>query len=154
MELLARLFSLASIPLFILGFGRMIRQVNREQALSQRGPLVNLVISPLLLAFNVIVLRQAQVNAIGPLFLILGIGFGLAWGLSTRLSLRDGSVIGKQSALHLVFWAFSLAITQLLVVVAPASWVVGGLVLMFFSTGTTLGTSLNLLVRMRRLEAG
>jgi hypothetical protein len=74
--------------------------------------------------------------------------------LSTRLSLRDGAVVGKQSILHLVFWALSLAITQLLVAVAPASWVAGGLALMFFSTGTTLGTNLNLLLRIHRLESG
>ncbi len=152
MEFLGRLFSLASIPLTLLGVWGIIRQVNKEQRLGLASPMIGLVMSPLILLLNVLVLRQAQVNCAGPLFLIMGLGFGLAWGLTMRLSLRDGKVVGKQSILHLVFWGISYATTQFLTVVAPASWVAGGLVLMFLSTGTTLGTNLNLVLRQMRLR--
>jgi len=152
MEFLGRLFSLASIPLMLLGVWGIVRQVNKERVIRLASPLIGIFMSPAMLLFNVLVLRQAGVTCVGPLFLVLGLGFGLAWGMTMRLNLRDGRVIGKQSILHLVFWGMSYAITQLLTVFAPASWVAGGLVLMFFSTGTTLGTNLNLIARQMRLQ--
>jgi len=156
MEYLASICSLSSIPAALLGMWGIIRQINKEQKLNLRSPLVGMLFSPMILAVNVVLMRQVALNLAGPLFLILGLGFGLAWGMSMRLSVREGLLIGKQSILHLLFWGLSYAITQGLAVFAPASWVAGGLVLMFFSTGATLGTNLNLIIRTawHRLRAG
>lgn len=152
--MVGRILGLLSIPLMLFTIYKLIRQVNKESKQSLWSPLLNMIMAPVSLLINIVFLHQAVVESIGPLFLILGLGFGLAWGMTMRLNLRQGGVVGRQSILHLVFWGLSFTITQLLSTFAPATWISGGLVLMFFSTGTTLGSSLNLIVRLIALQTG
>jgi len=146
-----RIIGLLSIPLIIIMIVGIIRQVNKDQRVSLGSSLIGLLMAPFTLVINLIFMARAIPTSIGPLLLILGLGFGLAWGFTTRLKISDGVIIARQSILHLVFWAISASLTQLLAAFAPASWVAGGLATMFFSTGTTVGSHLNLLVRQRRL---
>jgi hypothetical protein len=144
-----RIIGLLSIPLMLIMVAGIARQVNKNQRVSIGSTLIGLVMAPIILIINLLFMARAIPTSIGPFLLILGLGFGLAWGFTTRLKISDGVPVARQSILHLVFWAISLTVTQLLAAFAPVSWVAGGLATMFFSTGTTVGSQLNLLVRQR-----
>jgi hypothetical protein len=148
-----RVLSLVSIPLVLLSFYGMIRQMRKELPFRLRTPIIGLIFAPLSLIINVFFLRRAFSEFLGPALLITGLGFGLAWGQATRLYVKGPSIVGKRSVLHIIFWAVSYAITQILATFAPAMWVAGGLSAMFFSTGSGLGNNLNLLIRQLRLRS-
>jgi len=152
LAIIERGVSLLSIPLIGLTLFGLIRQMRKEQPLRISTPLVGLVMAPATLLVNLIFLNQAFSIYLAPALLILGLGFGLTWGQTNRLYQRGETVVGKRSILHLVFWGISYAITQLLAVIAPLWLVAGGLAAMFFSTGSTLGTNLNLFVRLLRFR--
>lgn len=147
-----RMLSLLSVPLVLLSFYGVIRQMRKELPLRMRAPIIGLIFAPLSLIINVIFLQRAFSAFLGPALLITGLGFGLAWGQATRLYIKGPAIVGKRSVLHVVFWAVSYAITQILSTFAPALYVAGGLTAMFFSTGSGLGTNLNLLFRQLRLR--
>jgi hypothetical protein len=173
---IGRILSLLTIPLMGLTVWGLIRQVRTEQRIGLASPLIGAVFAPLALALNVFFLQKAywagvgrtlplllrspgliarfvwtdggiQALVLGPGLLLVGLGFGLAWGQATRLHRKGEALVAKRSMLHLLFWGLSYAATQLLSTLAPAQWVLGGLAAMFLSTGTTLGTNLNLLLR-------
>ncbi len=150
--MLGRILSLLSIPLMGFTIWGLIRQVRKEQRFKLSTPVVGLVMAPITLLINILLLRQAFSACLGPALLIFGRGFGLPGAQPSRLYAKGGALVGKRSVLHLVFWGISYAVTQILASVAPATWVAGGLVAMFFSTGSTLGTNLNLLVRQLRMR--
>jgi hypothetical protein len=150
--MIGRILGLLSIPLMGLTLWGLIQQVSKEQRFKLSTPILGLVMAPVTLLINILFLHRAFSEFLGPALLIFGLGFGLAWGQTAQLYPRDGSLMGKRSILHLVFWGCSYAITQVLSSFAPAMWVAGGLATMFFSTGSTLGTNLNLLVRQLRLR--
>jgi hypothetical protein len=147
-----RILSLLTVPLVLLSFYGVIRQMRKELPFRIRTPIIGLIFAPLSLIINVIFLQRAFSAFLGPALLITGLGFGLAWGQATRLYVKGPAIVGKRSVLHVVFWAVSYAITQILSTFAPALWVAGGLTAMFFSTGSGLGTNLNLLIRQLRLR--
>jgi hypothetical protein len=150
LSVVRRIISLLSIPLVGVMIWMLVQQVRRESRLKLSTPVVGLVMAPLTLLVNIIFLHQAFSVFIGPALLILGLGFGLAWGQTARLYTRQNALMCKRSVMHLVFWGISYGLTQLLATFTTAVWVTGGLAAMFFSTGSTLGTNLNLLVRMLR----
>jgi hypothetical protein len=148
-----RILSLLTVPLVLLSFYGVIRQMRKELPFRIRTPIIGLIFTPLSLIINVIFLRRAFSAFLGPALLITGLGFGLAWGQATRLYVKGPSIVGKRSVLHIIFWAISYAITQILSTFAPALYVAGGLTTMFFSTGSGFGTNLNLLTRQIRLRS-
>lgn len=150
--MIGRLVGLLSIPLVLLTIRGLVQQVRKEQRITTGTAAVGLVMAPLALLVNIILLRQASPAFLGPMLLLAGLGLGLAWGQATRLSRKGPIVVGRRGAMHLIFWAISYGITQLLALVAPAYMVAGGMAAMFFSAGSSLGTNLNLLMRLRRLQ--
>ena len=150
--MIGRVVALLSIPLTALALYGILSQVRREHRIGLWAPLIGLMLSPLMLAINLIFFRQAISGILGPVLLVLGLGFGLAWGQTARLRREGDDVVGRRSLLHLLFWGVSYAATQLLATFTNATWVTGGLVAMFFSTGSGLGTNLNLLWRRQRLR--
>jgi hypothetical protein len=150
--MIGRGFGLLSIVLIGLALWGLIRQVRKPQSLRPSGNLIGIVMAPTMLLVNLIVLRQAAPGLLGPSLLVLGLGFGAAWGQVAKLKTQEGRVLAERSILHLVFWGISYAATQILATFADAAWVAGGLIAMFFATGTSLGTNANLLVRQLRLR--
>lgn len=150
--MIGRGFGLLSIALICLALWGLIRQVRKPQTIRPSGNLIGMVMAPLMLVVNVVVLRQAAPGLLGPSLLVLGLGFGMAWGQVAKLQAQEGRVVAERSILHLLFWGISYAATQILATFATAAWVAGGLIAMFFATGTSLGTNANLLVRQLRLR--
>ena len=147
MEIVGVLIGLLSIPLTVVGFILLIRQIRKTQRIQKRTALIGMFFSILMLVVNLLFLNSALVSLWQPFFLILGGGFGLAWGLTTKLMIREEDIVAKRSIAYILFWAVSLAITQVLAAFARNSVVAFGLGGMFFSAGSSLGTNLNLLTR-------
>jgi hypothetical protein len=151
--MIGRGFGLLSIVLVGFALWGLVRQVRKPLTVRPSGNLIGIAMAPIMLVVNVVVLRQAAPGLLGPSLLVLGLGFGLAWGQVARLRTQDGRVIAERSILHLFFWGVSYAVTQVLATFATAAWVAGGLVAMFFAAGTTLGTNANLFVRQLLLRS-
>jgi hypothetical protein len=152
--MIGRIIGLLSIPMFAFIMWSLIRQVRRPSPVRPGWTALGLVTAPFMLIINFVFLRQAAPGLLGVTLLIFGIGFGVAWGFTAKLSLRDDKVIADRSVLHLVFWAVSFGLTQLLATFGEAWLVAGGLATMFFATGSSLGTNTNLLVRQFRVRKG
>jgi hypothetical protein len=152
MDTVLRIFSLISTVLIALAIWGLIRQVRKTQRLHLAAPIIGLIIAPIMLIINLIFLNRALPGWLAPALLIMGLGFGLAWGQTARLSRQHDAIVTRRSVLHLILWAIAYAVTQLLITFAPLTAVAGGLAAMFFSTGTTVGTNLNLLGRALRLR--
>ncbi|MCL1693317.1 MAG: hypothetical protein M3096_06515 [Actinomycetia bacterium] len=150
--MIGRVVGLLSIPMMAFIMWSLIRQVRKPSAVRPGWTAIGLVMAPVMLIVNLVFLRQAAPGTLGVALLVFGIGFGAAWGFTARLSMRDEKVIADRSILHLVFWAMSFGLTQLLATFAAAEVVAGGLAAMFFATGATLGTSMNLLVRQHQIR--
>lgn len=152
MEMMWRILSLLSVPLMAWAIWGLIRQVRRPTPIRTFTPVLGMVMSTGMLLVNVVLLRQAAPSLLGVSLLVVGLGFGLAWGQTTRLSREGERVVARRSVVHLVFWAVSFGATQLLATFATAALVGGGLVGMFFAAGTTLGTNANLLLRQTQVR--
>jgi len=151
-------------PFMLLSVVGIIVQMRKEQRISMWSPILGIVMAVLMLLVNMVVYSRVLLSEMiifslflprilitGPL-LIAGLGFGLAWGQTMRLYPKGESLVGKQSILHVVFWGISLVISQAFTAFAPASWTAGGIAMMAFSVGTTVGTNLNLLLRQMRFH--
>ena len=157
LDFLGRAVSLLSIPLTLVMIISMIRMVKKEQRARMRSNIIGIIMAPMTLLINVIFLNKALsdfwgVFFIGGLVAVFGLGFGLAWGQTAKLYQKDEQLVVKRSIAHLVFWAFSYVITQLLSAFATTGFVAGGLATMLFSAGSTVGTNTNMLVRQYRLK--
>ncbi len=152
--MIGRIIGLLSIPMMAFIMWGLIRQVRKPSPVRPGWMAIGLVTAPVMLIINLVFLRQAAPGTLGVALLVFGIGFGMAWGFTARLSVRDERVIANRSILHLVFWAISFGLTQLLATFATAEVVAGGLATMFFATGSSLGTNINLLVRQLLVRRG
>jgi len=149
--MIGRVIGLVSILAVGLALWGLWRQVSKPRPLSRWTPIIGLVMAPLTVVINVVVLRQAQPELLGLLLGVGGLGFGLAWGQAARLEARGTQILAQRSVMHLACWAASYAATQLLASFANAGWVAGGLTMMFFAAGATIGTNADLFIRRRRL---
>ncbi len=86
---------------------------------------------------------------------VLGLGLiiGVIWGASTRLYAQGGRVMGRRSLLFLAGWGLSWALSQGLNLLGSALLASAGLLPLFFTTGTHLGSQANLLVRRLYFKA-
>jgi len=148
---LGRFVGFISTIFIVVGFSKLIKQMKKTNRMRARTHLMSIVFSVLMLAFNALVLKDIRINWWFVFFLIFGAGFGFAWGTTTTLDIQEDKVVGKRSVLYIYFWVASLAITQVLALIAKANVVAIGLVGMFFSTGASLGTNGNILYRMKHL---
>lgn len=150
--MIGRIIGMVSILAVALALWGLWRQVSKPRPLSKWTPVIGLVMAPLALLVNVVILQQANPDLLGVMLGVGGLGFGLAWGQAARLEADGTRVLATRSVVHLACWAASYAATQLMVSFANAGWVAGGLTMMFFAAGTTIGTNANLWFRHRRIR--
>ncbi len=147
-SLLGQLVGVLSILLLIVGFVMLMRNMKKTSTLRIRSHLISIVFSMLMLIINILFLKSAVNLWLVTLAFFLGLAFGFLWGLTTRLTLRGRQVLGRRSILFVIFWLVSLVITYILSLIASRQVVALGLGGMFFSAGTTIGTNLNLILRI------
>jgi hypothetical protein len=124
----------------------------KERRLTRLSTFISLLLSLAMLPLFT-ALSGAQLNPLlGWPLLVLGLLVGLIWGRSTRLYYRDEKVMGKRSLFHLVGWGLSWALSQFLALFDSALLAALGLVPIFFTTGTQVGTQANLLFRLLFLK--
>ena len=154
MDVLTALFKLVavlSIPLVILSVYMMVRSVGKARRITRRSLLIQLATSPaLLVVYSLLLGISVAVKWAVPL-VMLGIGLGGFWGLSTVLAVRNGQVDGTRSVLYIWLWGATFVLTQLLAVFATDGATAGGLATMCFSMGAAVGMNGSLFVRHRAL---
>ena len=142
-----------SIALVGVALWALARQIGRPTRMRVWTPLIAAVFAPLMLLLNLLFLRQASPGAWALGLGLAGVVFGTLWGRTTRLRLGDGGTVeAERSSLHLVMWGIAFALTQVLAAAAEARWVAGGLAAMFFATGVTMGSSVDLTWRYRKVS--
>ena len=145
--MVATIVAIGSVVLSILALWALARQLCKELPITAKELLLGLFASVLMLAVNLLPMRRALRGLAVPVGLAVGLAFGLAWGLASRFVTRDGGVYVRRSALHLIFWGVSCALTQALAWFAPTGWIVAGLTGTAFAAGTTIGMNLNHMFR-------
>jgi len=150
-DFLGRFVGFISVLLTGFGFIMLVRQIKKSNKIKASSHLLSIIFSVIMFTFNVFVFNSVAFQWWVLLLLLFGAGFGMAWGTTTKLNLQNNGVIGRRSVLYIYFWLASLAATQLLSLFAQRDIVAFGLAGMFFSTGATIGSNLNIILRMRKL---
>lgn len=94
---------------------------------------------------------------LGVPLLLVGLLLGFLRGQAVKLTWADKIVVGRNSALFIILWGFSLGLSQLLGLLGSPLLASLGLVPVLFSTGLQLGFNANLFLRrlvMRRGKPG
>ena len=147
LTVILRIVGFLSIPLVLFSAYMMVRSVGRARRISRRSLFLQLGFSPVfLIGYSLLLGISIAFKWAVPL-VILGLGVGGFWGLSTRLTLRGQQVVGTRSTWYIVLWGASFALTQILALFATEGAAAGGLATMVFSTGITLGMNGGLLLR-------
>ena len=106
--MIGRILGLLSIPLTIIMLVSLARQLKKNQQMSVGSSFVAILMSSAILTINLVFTFQSMSQCVLLPLLFLGLVLGLAWGQTTRLAISHGAVVGRQSILHLVFWAISV----------------------------------------------
>jgi hypothetical protein len=136
-------------------FYKMAKTVGKEQPARSRTYFIGIVMPCVMMLINLLFMFQALISGCSGYWILLilgGFGLGYFWGRSSKLYKKGADLVVKRTVLHLVIWAASYSLTQLLATIVPASIVAGGLATMFFSTGSSIGMNTNLLLRQRKLK--
>ena len=151
METILRLIAILTA---VLTFGMtvlMLFTFRKERRIGRFSPLVSAALS-LLMPPVFMLLGGARVNPLlGVPILAVGLVVGFMRGMVTKLTYRDGQVMGRNSMLFLLGWGGSLAAAQLLNSLGSTVLASAGLLSVFLSTGTQVGINANLFLRRRRM---
>ncbi len=100
-----------------------------------------------------VLISGARLNfAIGMVLFILGAVFGVVRGMTVKMYTVDEEVIHRNSMLSLAGWGGSLAFSSIFSSFDSAILAAIGLIPLFFSTGTQIGTDCILLLRRRSIK--
>jgi len=146
-----KLFGLLSIPLMIVSVLVMVRSIGRARRITQKSLLIQICTSPAFLILYTLLLGVSVAFKWAVPMVMIGLGIGGFWGLSTALSIRDREVVGTRSVWYLWLWAGSFAVTQLMALFGTDGATAGGLAMMCLSMGTALGMNGSLLFRRQLL---
>jgi hypothetical protein len=125
----------------------MLFTFRKERPISTFSPFLSAVLSLVMLPVFIL-LSGARLNLLLAIpILALGLVVGFLRGLTTRLTYKDGQVVGRNSRLFLLGWGGSLVLAQLLNLFGSALLASVGLVPMFLSTGTQVGMNGNVFLR-------
>lgn len=130
----------------------MLFTFRKERRISTFSPLWSAVLSLVMLPVFIL-LSGARLNLLLAIpILTLGLLAGFLRGLTTRLTYKDGQVVGRNSRLFLLGWGGSLVLAQLLNLFGSALLASVGLVPLFLSTGTQVGMNGNVFLRRLMMQ--
>lgn len=150
MDLLTVIFRIVgflSIPLVLFSVYMMVRSIGRARRITRRSLFIQLGMSPVFLIGYSLLLGVSIAFKWAVPLVVLGLGVGGFWGLSTALTLRGSQVMGTRSTWYIILWGASFALTQALALFATEGAAAGGLATMCFSMGTAVGMNAGLLLR-------
>jgi len=154
MDLVWQIVTVLSSALTVVGAILMVFTYRRERALRARTLGLNVAISVVMLATFALLARPGVKPLLTGAALLLGLGIGLLRGLVTRLTLRDGQVMGRHSPLFLLGWGLSYALAAVLNLLGSVLASAAGMLALCLSTGTQVGLNGWLLVRCLTLRSG
>ncbi|MGD9029514.1 MAG: hypothetical protein PVG25_06845 [Anaerolineae bacterium] len=125
----------------------MLFNFRKERRIGAVSPLLSAAVSLLLLPVFMLLSGARLKLLLGIPILALGLLIGFLRGMATRLTYKDGQVIGRNSMLFLLGWGGSLVLAQLLTLGGSALLASVGLMPMFLSTGTQVGMNGNIFLR-------
>ena len=130
----------------------MLFTFRKERRISTFSPLWSAVLSLVMLPVFIL-LSGARLNLLLAIpILALGLLAGFLRGLTTRLTYKDGQVVGRNSRLFLLGWGGSLVLAQLLNLFGSALLASVGLMPLFLSTGTQVGMNGNVFLRRLMMQ--
>ena len=125
----------------------MLFTFRKERRINAFSPFLSAVLSLVMLPVFIL-MSGARLNLLLAIpILALGLVVGLLRGLTTRLTYKDGQVVGRNSQLFLLGWGGSLVVAQLLNLFGSALLASIGLMPVFLSTGTQVGMNGNVFLR-------
>ena len=152
MDLVWQIVTVLSSALTVIGTIVMALTYRRERALRAGALGLNIAISVvMLIAFSVLAGPGVKPLVAGAALLV-GLGIGFLRGLFTRLSVRDGQIVGRHSPLFLLGWGLSYALAAALNLLGSVLASAAGLLALYLSTGTQVGLNGWLLVRCLTLR--
>jgi hypothetical protein len=147
METILRLIGFLGVVLTVAMTVLMLFTFRRERTISTFSPFLSAVLSLVMLPVFIL-LSGARLNLLLAIpILALGLLIGFLRGLTTRLTYKDGQVVGRHSLFFLLGWGGSLVLAQLLNLFGSALLASVGLVPLFLSTGTQVGMNGNVFLR-------
>jgi hypothetical protein len=147
MELLFKVIGYASVLVIAASFFFMALHLRRNTRLRPAGLIVPALMSLLILAVYVLLTGAQGFSPVSALLAALGLGTGVIWSRTTRLSFRGGAVYARRSVWYLAVWALSIIIMQLMAVTSEAELLPYGISAVYFSTGLAVGMNTSLLLR-------
>ena len=142
-----KIIGLLSIPLVLFSVYMMVRSIGRARRVTRKSLFLQLGMSPVFLIVYSLLLGVSIAFKWAIPLVVLGLGVGGFWGLSTALTLRGSQVMGTRSTWYIILWGASFALTQTLALFATEGAAAGGLATMVFSMGTAVGMNAGLLLR-------
>ena len=147
METILRLIAFLGAVFTVAMTVLMLFTFRKERRISTFSPLWSAVLSLVMLPVFIL-LSGARLNLLLAIpILALGLLAGFLRGLTTRLTYKDGQVVGRNSRLFLLGWGGSLVLAQLLNLFGSALLASVGLMPLFLSTGTQVGMNGNVFLR-------
>ena len=114
MDLVWQIVTVLSSALAVVGTIVMVLTYRRERALRAGALALNIAISVIMLLVFAALAGPGVRPWLAGAALLLGLGIGLLRGLFTRISLRDGQLVGRHSPLFLLGWGLSYALAATL----------------------------------------
>ena len=152
MEIIFRLIAFLSAVFTLAMTVLMLFTFRKERRISTFSPLWSAVLSLVMLPVFIL-LSGARLNLLLAIpILALGLLAGFLRGLTTRLTYKDGQVVGRNSRLFLLGWGGSLVLAQLLNLFGSALLASVGLMPLFLSTGTQVGMNGNVFLRRLMMQ--
>jgi len=143
-----------SIPVLLVSVGLTIRSIRRERAvtLTVRSAAIPILFVATSLVGYIAFIGVATSALTTWLPLLGGIVAGLWWNrATTRLTVREGRVVGVKTAWVLLPWALSITLTQSLALAESSLTVPVGFTLLFTFSGLVIGEQMGLLQRRAEL---
>jgi hypothetical protein len=152
METIFRLIGFLSAVLTVAMTVLMLFTFRRERPISTFSPFLSAILSLVMLPVFTL-LSGARLNPLLAIpILALGLLIGFLRGLTTRLTYKDGQVVGRNSLLFLLGWGGSLVLAQFLNLFGSAFLASIGLMPVFLSTGTQVGMNGNVFLRRLMMQ--
>jgi len=152
METILRLIGFLGVVFTMAMTVLMLFTFRKERRISTFSPLWSAVLSLVMLPVFIL-LSGARLNLLLAIpILALGLLAGFLRGLTTRLTYKDGQVVGRNSRLFLLGWGGSLVLAQLLNLFGSALLASVGLMPLFLSTGTQVGMNGNVFLRRLMMQ--
>lgn len=147
-----RLIAIASMAMLILSIVTMVLTFRKAKAIEPVALLLSLAVSVIGTLVSLWFGGRPPPTSLSLAACLAGALIGVGWSLTTLLFIDNHQIRGRGTAWHLVIWGLTFAINQIGAVAfghTPQAMTL----LMLAGAGLTVGNTLGLLIRVRRVAA-